>query len=194
MSTPIQQLAKEIEGLFQKNPDNLHDELQKIMTAYASQNTDYTPYVHFNDIHYTRNLVHATDKFELIVLCWKKGQGSRIHSHTNSHCWMSTLDGKIEEFRYLPNIAVPIKEISFPGPCPELRQISHHVTTRGDFSYISDEIGLHRVKAHDEADSITLHLYSPPITEARILEPETGKTSTRIPGYYSLYGKRPQTA
>lgn len=103
-------------------------------------------------------------------------------------------------FRY--SSSIPIANIVFPGPCPELKEISHTVTTRGDFSYISDDIGtlilislflyahywtgLHRVKAHDEEDTITLHLYSPPITEARILEP-TGHTSTRTPGFYSMY-------
>jgi len=195
MSTPILTLAARIEQVFQKehpSEKELTEELQQLMTVYAATGEDFSSYVHWNDIHYTRNLVYHNDKFELMVLCWSKGQGSRIHSHTNSHCWMATLSGHAEETRY--SAAVSIKELTFPGPCPELTQISHHVSSKGDFSYISDEIGLHRVKAADDADTITLHLYSPPITEARILEPEAGSTSKRTPGFYSLFGKRPQTA
>jgi len=152
---------------------------------------DWEQYVFFNDIHYTRNLVAKSQKFEVIVLCWKQGQASRIHSHSGSQCWMTTIQGAVEEELYTltdPNLQV--KDLAFPGPCPELQEQAHHVHRVGDSTYIHDGLGLHRVKAPDALDGITLHVYSPPITEARILDPTTNSTSTRKPGYFTKYGKK----
>ena len=72
---------------------------------FQAANDDNKPkawgkYVFFNDIHYTRNLVFATENFEVMVVCWKKGQASRIHSHSGSQCWMIPLYGRIEEELY----------------------------------------------------------------------------------------------
>ena len=47
---------------------------------------------------YTRNLVDAGNgKFNLMVLCWNTSQGSAIHDHANSHCFMKILDGQSQE-------------------------------------------------------------------------------------------------
>jgi len=152
---------------------------------------DWEQYVFFNDIHYTRNLVAKSQKFEVIILCWKQGQASRIHSHSGSQCWMTTLQGAVEEELYtIIDPSVQVKDLVFPGPCPELHEDAHHVHRAGDSTYIHDGLGLHRVKAPDAQDGITLHVYSPPITEARILDPTTNSTSTRKPGYFTKYGKK----
>ena len=47
---------------------------------------------------YTRNLVdEGNGKFNLMALCWGEGQGSSIHDHTNSHCFVKVLDGQLME-------------------------------------------------------------------------------------------------
>ena len=46
-----------------------------------------------------RNLVAATDAFELLVLCWRPGQGSRVHNHERSHGLVTPLRGRVEEIR-----------------------------------------------------------------------------------------------
>ena len=41
---------------------------------------------------YTRNLVdRGNGRYNLIVLCWDSGQGSSIHDHGDSHCFMKVL-------------------------------------------------------------------------------------------------------
>jgi hypothetical protein len=52
---------------------------------------------------------------------------------------------------------------------------------------VSDKLGLHSIHTDGE-NAISLHLYSPPITNVKILEPETRSISTRKPGFYSKYG------
>ena len=47
---------------------------------------------------YTRNLVdEGNGRYNLIVLCWDTAQGSSIHSHADSHCFMKVLRGTLQE-------------------------------------------------------------------------------------------------
>jgi len=54
---------------------------------------------------------------------------------------------------------------------------------------VSDKLGLHSIHTDGE-NAISLHLYSPPITNVKILEPQIRSTSSRKPGFYSKYGVR----
>jgi hypothetical protein len=50
---------------------------------------------------YTRNLIDkGNGKFNLILLCWAESQGSSIHDHSNSHCFVKILDGELTETLY----------------------------------------------------------------------------------------------
>lgn len=53
-------------------------------------------------LRYTRKLVDAGNgKFNLLIICWDAGQGSAIHDHTESHCFMRILKGQLREIRYV---------------------------------------------------------------------------------------------
>jgi len=50
---------------------------------------------------YTRNLIdEGNGKFNILLLCWAESQGSSIHDHSNSHCFMKCLDGELVETKY----------------------------------------------------------------------------------------------
>ena len=50
---------------------------------------------------YTRNLVDCGNgKFNLMALCWNEQQGSSIHDHSNSHCFVKVLDGELREVMF----------------------------------------------------------------------------------------------
>ena len=52
-------------------------------------------------IRYTRNLVDSGNgKFNLMALCWNEQQGSSIHDHSNSHCFVKVLDGELREVMF----------------------------------------------------------------------------------------------
>ena len=38
------------------------------------------PYVHWNDALYTRNLIYRDDLFEIMAVCWQKGQKTVLHT------------------------------------------------------------------------------------------------------------------
>lgn len=39
-------------------------------------------------------------KYNILLLCWAESQGSSIHDHSNSHCFMKCLDGELLETKY----------------------------------------------------------------------------------------------
>lgn len=61
------------------------------------------PYAFFSPVHYTRNLIHRCDLFEVIALGWERGQESAIHNHHGQECWMGVPVGRLEvrNFRLL---------------------------------------------------------------------------------------------
>jgi len=44
---------------------------------------------------YTRNLIYKDERFEVMAICWEKGQISRIHNHWDQKCWMMVTTGKL---------------------------------------------------------------------------------------------------
>ena len=60
-----------------------------------------TPYLFYAKSHYTRNLIHKCELFEVLAICWDVGQVSRIHNHRDQNCWMVTPIGclRVQNFR-----------------------------------------------------------------------------------------------
>jgi cysteine dioxygenase len=44
---------------------------------------------------YTRNLIYKDERFEMMAICWEKGQASRVHNHSDQKCWMTVPVGKL---------------------------------------------------------------------------------------------------
>lgn len=53
------------------------------------------PYSFWSDKFYTRNLIYKDPRFEVMTLCWEKGQVSRVHNHADQKCWMTVVSGKL---------------------------------------------------------------------------------------------------
>ncbi|KAG2442740.1 hypothetical protein HXX76_002822 [Chlamydomonas incerta] len=191
-----------------QTPDSaarLSARVQALLAAYTGSNSgDWRRYAMFNDIHYVRNLVEANEDYELIVLCWKRGQISRVHNHSNAHCWLAVLDGEMRETQFQRAPAPP------GCPAPAASEASEHDGSTvyveptkvsdmrvGDAGYINDSLALHNVGCYMPAlaageegpeGGVTLHCYCPPIRRVKIYE--DSKVTERVPGYYSKGGVR----
>jgi cysteine dioxygenase len=44
------------------------------------------------------------------LICWGRGQHSRVHNHGNSHCWLNVLSGGVEELRFSSGTTPVLKE------------------------------------------------------------------------------------
>jgi len=190
------EIAKYVENLFStKGSENISvEEIKEILSNYTSNpnnEQDWRQYCFPNDIHYTRNLIFANDSFELMILYWKGSQETRIHNHSASRCWMAPLSGEVSESVYIPYLPPGEKAVEDPNVCPDLIITEKSVHKVGDVGFIEDDIGLHKLGNHfTDKDAITLHLYSPPIRELTLFEPEKKTISTRKPGFYSKGGQR----
>jgi cysteine dioxygenase len=147
---------------------------------YARTHDDWREFALFSELHYTRNLIVRDTRFELMILCWGKGQESPIHNHEGQDCWMAVLDGSIEELRY----AWP----SSTDPAP-IRSKGSQRFDKGQVAFIRDEMGLHVVRPTPGAHGVTLHLYSSPYDECNCYCPDTGQVTRKKLGHYSLRGK-----
>ena len=161
------------------------DRMKEIMSAYHSNERDWRKFALFDPHRYTRNLVDkGNDNFNLIVLCWGEGHGSSIHDHQDSHCFMKMLDGQLVETMY-----------SWPehsdesGRSSGMKQTGTNLHSRDAVTYISDEIGLHRVAnpSHTEK-AISLHLYCPPFQQCQTFDARSCKKNTCRVVFHSQAG------
>jgi cysteine dioxygenase len=52
-------------------------------------------FLHWSDSYYTRNLIYKDERFEMMAICWEKGQYSAVHNHWDQKCWMTVPIGKL---------------------------------------------------------------------------------------------------
>lgn len=169
-----------------ENPDNGSTEegpIAKLMKKVILDPEDIELYAHFDSSkHYTRNLVATDDKsYTLLLLCWNPGQSSMIHNHPCDGCWMRVLKGSVQECRYSQMV----------GQDDTLECISDQSYTEGQFAYITDSMGYHKVgNPSSTVPSMTLHLYCPPFDKCQIWrDPQhASQTSQSCVVYHSEYG------
>ena len=54
-----------------------------------------SPFFFWSDNFYTRNLIYKDARFEMMAICWERGQVSKIHNHADQKCWMTVPIGKL---------------------------------------------------------------------------------------------------
>lgn len=153
----------------------------KIMNALNLEIKEIEKYCHWNTEFYTRNLIHKTNAYEIMVLCWEKGQCSPIHNHQDQDCWMYVAAGNIDEIYFHQST-----EKNGKLKLTEGNQFHHK---QSEMSYINDNIALHEIRNVGNSRAITIHLYSLPIEMCSIYKPETGEVIQKKLGYYSIGGK-----
>ncbi|GLC51243.1 hypothetical protein PLESTB_000481600 [Pleodorina starrii] len=178
----MEQLLGELRAAFQAEKDagftinnsqdpasfkRLNDRVQLLLKSYTTSNPggggDWRRFALFNSTHYVRNLVEANEDFELLVLCWKAGQVSRVHNHAASHCWLAVLDGQMREIQYQRAAPPPGEEAAAAAAAPGGRatdgggagdppgstvyvEATKSVDMKiGDVGYINDHLALHSV-------------------------------------------------
>ncbi|XP_066269906.1 cysteine dioxygenase type 1-like isoform X1 [Branchiostoma lanceolatum] len=179
----LDDLVQGLKIIFQDNEINV-EEVNEYMSKYKTNAREWYKYAKFDHHRYTRNLVdQGNGKFNLIVLCWGEGQGSGIHSHSDSHCFMKVLDGTLDETMY-----------SWPSDSEdecELQKTETHSYGKDSVAYINDSMGLHRVENSSHTNTaVSLHLYSPPFDMVECFDQRTGHRKKVRVTFYSKFGQR----
>jgi len=187
------QLKEALRQEFESNYVNI-ERVNHLMMIYQSNPKEWQKFAKFDRFKYTRNLVdEGNGKYDLMILCWGEGQGSAVHDHSDSHCFMKMLKGELKETRYkMPDNRTSDEEceLNVDGECMELQEIGSKPMCLNDVAYINDNIGLHRVENPSHSDTaVSLHLYCPPYDTCHVFQ-SSGKKSKSCVTFWSKYGVR----
>lgn len=165
-----------IQALDQTPPKRKHTD--QILQDLALTPEALTPYSHFCRDQYCRNLIYRHKNWELLLLCWQPGQMTPIHDHAGAEGWVYLVQGSLRE------------EVFELDPATKLYRHHHFIdASEGDVTYINDSIGLHRIINQGQTPSISLHLYSPTVSECQYFDESNWEAKTRSLSNYSEYGK-----
>ena len=173
-------------------------DLIKAMQQYQSNPSEWSSYAFADPSrNYTRNLVdEGNGKSNLLIIVWNPDRGSPIHDHANAHCVMKILKGSLKETIYtLPTLADSMSKPPQPsGTTTPPQVLKETVYSENQVTYISDDIGLHRIANASDTDlAVSLHLYTPPHAAHfgfNLYDEETGKAShIKQAAFFSDRGK-----
>jgi cysteine dioxygenase len=134
---------------------------------------------------YTRNLIYKDARFELMAICWDKGQVSRVHNHSEQKCWMMVPVGKLrgQNFRVL-------EQDDSRGYC-RLEETDRFDLSDCLAAKVELEEPVHQILNLPEFDAraVSLHIYSKPYDKCLSYCRQTD-TFKEVPLFYtSIDGK-----
>jgi predicted metal-dependent enzyme (double-stranded beta helix superfamily) len=136
------------------------------------------PYLCPSEEHYTRNLVHKDEDFEILVICWGSGQRAPIHGHEGELCFARVERGKLRFSNYRIVSEEPLV-------------LEREATLDGTVGFLDGPADTHAVdnpKDFGEA-AVSLHVYSRPYAECDIYESERGPIRRVKLAYDSIQGR-----
>ena len=183
------------------------DAVYSLMAAYDSSLNEWQRFAFWDESkRYTRNLI-ATDysTFTLMLLCWNARQGSPVHDHASSECFMRVVQGRVSETQYdlidAPTIAAAAPSESITSATSILSPSSaasnsplqvrrEHTVGAGGVLFINDSIGLHKIDNPFDERAVTLHCYIPPYEACRCYNEQDGAAKQSYVHFYSENGER----
>jgi cysteine dioxygenase len=154
-----------------------HERLDDLLGGRPFRDATWRPRMRFREDKYARHLIHRTELFEVMLLCWQPGQLSPVHNHQGNSGWVRVLRGRMEETHFSPPdwvvAGVPMPNGSFDiddegvGHGIALKRGQELVHVAGPAVCSVDrkrpihQLGNPRRHADDEP-AVTLHVYSRP--------------------------------
>jgi cysteine dioxygenase len=142
-------------------------------------------YLFWSERFYTRNLIYKDERFEVMALCWEKGQVSRVHDHAEQKCWMSMVQGTLKGQNF------GVVEADFENGTCRLEETSHFTLSDSDATKVELEEPIHQILNLEEFDSraISLHVYSKPFDSCLSFCRETDTVKEVTLHYTSVDGE-----
>lgn len=155
---------KTIEALVYElgNRERSGSKILEIMKKVEIPREEYEPYLSWNDDNYTRNVLARNEDFELILVCWEKGQSSPIHDFNSQEAWIHPVIGWLREERFKIN----------PGDDTKLEKVSSVLLCADEYTYMN-QVGIHRYSNAFESRSVSLNVYAKPVKEWHVYDEET---------------------
>lgn len=119
----------------------------------------------WNSRHYSRQCIHRTREYELMLICYEQGQSTSIHDYDSQMAWIKPVQGSVLEERFKANAD------------GKLKLHGEKTLEIGNLSYMAAKTCIHRHSNAGKGRSITLNLYSKPIRRWRVYDERTGLAS-----------------
>lgn len=115
-------------------------------------------YFYWSPEFYTRNLIYKDERFEMMAICWEKGQVSRVHNHWDQRCWMTVPIGRLKGQNFA------IEEINESLGYCKLRETNSFELAECLAATVDLEEPIHQVLNLAEYDerAVSIHIYSKP--------------------------------
>ena len=137
-------------------------------------------YLHWSENFYTRNLIYKNERFEMMALCWDKGQASKIHNHADQMCWMTVPIGKLRGQNF------SVLEIDETKGFCKLAETNQFDLSDCLAAKVELEEPVHQILNLAEFDerAVSLHIYSKPFDKCLSYCRETDRFA-EVPLFYS---------
>ena len=154
------------------------------------------PYVHWNDALYTRNLIYRDDLFEIMAVCWQKGQKTVLHTHNGQLGWMMVNRGiaEVTNFKWQGCNAAEgqnVGGLDCIAGATEIQLAREQVETCGRGGQVNaiDRVRtIHQVAVVGDEPVVSVHIYSRPIDSCVAFDLEAPRCYRRQLRYYSEFG------
>jgi cysteine dioxygenase len=149
--------------------------MQHILERLVIPTGEIQSHARFSDHRYARNLVHKTDRFEIMVMCWHAGQRSSIHDHAGSLGGLKILHGALTEslFEKAPN-----------GMIKSLNSVDY----RAGETRVEETSLIHQISnlQTENGQAISVHVYAPPLVRMNVYSLEDPSVRNVLPRYFSF--------
>lgn len=180
------EIEKLIEGLRQiPNSDFTCDNVYHYLGNNPIEIDSISPYFFWSQKFYTRNLLFKDERFELMAICWEKGQVSKIHNHADQKCWMTVVSGKLRG----QNFAV--ESIDEQEKYCKLRETEQFDLSDCLAAKVELEEPIHQILNLADFDerAVSVHIYSKPFDSCLAYCRDTDTFSEVNLCYTSIRGK-----
>jgi cysteine dioxygenase len=143
----------------------------RLFSQLAIPLTALEPLLECDKQHYRRKLLQRTGSYELLLMCWQQQQASPIHSYAGQQGWIYLASGQLALDYYLRTDSNNHMEL--------YKSIALNA---GEYAYLNDYIGFHRVRHLGEERAVSLHLHAAPVDEWEVFLPETNEYLFMSPG------------
>ena len=161
------------------------DNVYRLLAENPVDVASIEPYFFWSDKFYTRNLIYRDERFEMMTLCWEKGQSSRVHNHADQRCWMSIAVGKLRGQNF------SVEEIDEEKGYCKLTETDRFDLSDCLTAKVELEEPIHQILNLPEFDerAVSLHIYSKPFDKCLSYCLETHKIAEVPLSYTSVRGK-----
>ncbi|MEP1032262.1 cysteine dioxygenase family protein [Ekhidna sp.] len=129
-----------------------------VMNKVKVPRAEFERYYSWDDEKYTRNVLARNDDFEVLLVCWEKGQSSPIHDFNTQEAWVHPIEGVLREECFKINV-----------DNDRLEKVSNVLLGTDEFSYMK-QIGIHRYSNAYSARSVSLNIYRKPVTKWHVYD------------------------